>query len=84
MDLHHFVGARFSKHVNISELQNSKIHDKHFVNMFVAFLVFLGVLVSPLVLGLGDGFKNPEMIEMRSFGFCHKQIEILLYRIEAE
>ena len=35
-------------------------------------------------LGLGGVFKNPEIIEMRSLGLSHKQIEILLYQIEAE
>ena len=31
-----------------------------------------------MVLGLGDEFKNPEIIEMRSFGLSHKQIEKLV------
>ena len=29
-------------------------------------------------------FKNPEIIEMNVFGFSHKQIDKLLYQIEAE
>ena len=33
---------------------------------------------------LGDGFKNPEIIEMKGFGLSHEQIKILLYQIEAE
>ena len=36
------------------------------------------------VLGLGDGLKNPEIMEMRVFGFSNKQVEILLDQIEAE
>ena len=37
-----------------------------------------------MVLGGSDGFKNPEIIQMRSFGLSHKQIDILLYQSEAE
>ena len=37
-----------------------------------------------LVLGLGDGFKNPEIIDMRVLGFSHKQIEKLLIQLGAE
>ena len=40
--------------------------------------------IKKLVLGLGDGFKNPEIIEMKIFGHSHKQIGVLLYQIEAE
>ena len=40
---------------------------------------YLGYLGSPkikmLVLRLGDTSPNPEIIEMRSFGLSHKQIE---------
>ena len=31
-----------------------------------------------------DTSKNPEIIEMKSFGLSHKQIEKSLYQIEAE
>ena len=37
-----------------------------------------GILVSrktKLVLGAGDTSSNPEIIEMRVFGFSHEQIE---------
>ena len=54
--------------------------------MFLDFL--LGVLVSPKIKIVGFGawwrLENPEIIEMMSFGFSHKQIQILLYQIEAE
>ena len=36
-----------------------------------------------LVLGLGDGIKNLETMEMVGSGPSHKQIEILLYPVEA-
>ena len=45
------------------------------------FLDVLSILVSQNInnIGLGprDTSKNPEIIEMRSFGFSHKQIEKL-------
>ena len=31
--------------------------------------------IKELVLGLGDTCRNPEVVEIRSFGFSHKQIE---------
>ena len=37
-----------------------------------------------LVLGLGDGLKKPEIIEMLSLDFSNNEIGILLYRFEAE
>ena len=36
------------------------------------------------MLGLGVGFKNPEIIEMRSLGISNDEIGILLDQIEAE
>ena len=44
------------------------------------FEVSWGILVS----GLGDTSENPEIIEMKVFGFSHKQIEKLLVLNEAE
>ena len=37
-----------------------------------------------LVLGLGDGFKNPEIMEFAVLGFSNNEIRILLYQYGAE
>ena len=37
-----------------------------------------------LVLGLGDGFKNQEIMKMRVSGLSTNEIGILLYQSEAE
>ena len=37
-----------------------------------------------LVLGLGDGFKNQEIMKMRVSGLSSNEIGILLHQIEAE
>ena len=37
-----------------------------------------------LVLGLGDGSKNPEIMKKRVWGFSNNEIGILLYKNEAE
>ena len=37
-----------------------------------------------LVLGLGDGFKNQEIMEIRVSGLSNNEIGILLYQNEAE
>ena len=52
--------------------------------MGIFLIVFMCPGVSKDKLGLGHGFKNPEVIEMRSFGLSHKEIKISLYQIEAE
>ena len=37
-----------------------------------------------LVLGLGDRFKHPAIMEFGVFGFLNNEIGILLYQSEAE
>ena len=37
-----------------------------------------------LVLGLGDGFKNQEIMDLGALGLSNNEIGILLYRSEAE
>ena len=51
-------------------------------NMFVIDPGNLCLCLSILVLGLGDGFKNPEIMEMMLFGFSHRRIEKLLDQID--
>ena len=87
-----FVGARLFEKCKILDFRKSEIY-KNNINENVpaiALICFLYPGVSKdknnLVLGLGNGFKNPEIIEMMVFGFSfpHKQIEKLLIQIEAE
>ena len=37
-----------------------------------------------MVLGLGDGFKNQEIMKMKVSGLSNNEIGILLYQSEAE
>ena len=44
--------------------------------IFLIFFRHPGVSKEKLVLGLRDTSKNPEIIEITSFGFSHKQIDV--------
>ena len=78
-DLHHFLAPVFSKIVNISKSQSFEISKNIIFKRDVeVYLFLLGVLLFPkikiLVLGRKGTFRNPEIIELISAGFSHRQI----------
>ena len=79
----------FSNIVNILDFQKCRGLQKYscpkYQGCFLILFGYPGVSKDKKV-GLGglDMSKNLEIIEMKVFGLSHKQIEKLLYQIEAE